>query len=163
MKNKWIYIVIGVLILTVVSVWLRAKNLIGKIKYGLADGVKLNNISFQGAQIYLPIWFYNPTAISFVVSDLDLKIYLNDQFASRWQSPSNYVLKSKKNSTYPILINVATKDVMNILALQGSIIDEDNWLEKVQVRVVGSVKIDTGLFPIRIPINIVDSLKYYVG
>jgi len=154
---------IGALILLAVIGYMKAKKWISQINYGIASGVKVSKITLQNVSVYVPIWFYNPTPFSFVVSDLDLKIYFNNQYVSSIISPSNYRLNSKVNSTYPLTINVKYADIIKLLAEQGTIINDPDWLSKIQVRIVGTVKIDTGILSLKQNINITDSLKYYVG
>jgi LEA14-like dessication related protein len=158
-----LFSIIGVLILSVVIGYIKAKKWISEIRYGLANGVRITQFTVQNVSILLPIWFYNPSPFSLVVSDLDLRIYLNNEFVSTIKSPSNYRLNSKVNSTYPITINVKYRDIINLLAKHGAVIDDPDWLKKVNVRVVGDVKLDVGLFSMRRKINIEDSLKSYVG
>ena len=163
MKKTWIFIILGVLIATVIGVFLKAKSWGKSVVYGVANGVTIKNISFSGMNILLPIWIYNPAPINIILSNLDLKIYFNDYYVSKIQSPSNYQIKKKQNSTYPLMVNIDAKSTLKLLAEQGQIINEKDWLEMVNVKVIGTVTMDLGLVTItNFKINVEDSLKTYV-
>jgi LEA14-like dessication related protein len=163
MKKSWLFIILGVLVATVISLYFKVKTWGKNVTYGIADGVKLNNISVKGISVFLPIWIYNPTPMNIVISNLDLKVYFNGYYVSNIQSRSNYQLLNKRNSTYPLLINVDPASTLKLLAEQGQIINEKDWLDQINVRVEGSVKMDFGLISINnLKINLEDSLKTYV-
>ena len=164
MKKGWIYGIIGAVVLFIVVSAIKVSQWSKKIQYGVANGVKLIGLSGKNVKVLIPLWIFNPTPFSMVISKLDLDIYFNGYYVSKIQSKSNYKIQSKANSTYPLEINVRPMDIIKLLADQGTIIDQGNWLERVEVKVKGKATIDLGLFTLRnFNIELKDSLKYYVG
>ena len=164
MTKKIIFGFLGALVLAAIILAIRAKTWINQVKYGVATGVKPLKIGFNIIKVYMPIYFYNPTPFTIVASNLDVKILFDSHYVSRIKSPSNYKLISKQNSTYPLTVNVDPKEVINLLAERGEIINDPDWLKKVKVTVIGTVTLDVGLFKLnKFPIEFTDSLKYYVG
>jgi LEA14-like dessication related protein len=163
MKNSWIYIVIGIVVLSVVGLVIKAKSWKDNFKYGLANGIKLLGLNGKNISVLIPIYIYNPTPFKMVVSDLNLDVYFNGFKVSTIQSRSNYALTSQEYSTYPITVLIKPMDVINLLADQGAIIDQPDWLKKVNVRILGSVTMYAGVFTIKdYEIDITDSLKSYL-
>lgn len=155
---------LGMAVATTVGLYFRSKSYLKEIKYGISTGVKLLRIGLKDIQILLPIWLYNPTPINIVVSNLDLRIYMNGYYVSTITSPKSYQLTSGQKSTYPLIISIKTGDVLNLLENEGQIINDQDWLSKVIIRVEGTVTVDLGLFRLnRKKIFIEDSLKKYVG
>ena len=164
MKNWRIYSIVGVLILSVVLLVLKIKSLAKNIKIGITNGVAITKIGVKVIQIRLPIWFYNPFPNNIIVSDLDLKIYFEDYYVSTVKSPNNYKLESTKNSIYPILIDIEPRHLLKMLSDKGYMIDDPDWLNKVNVKIIGDVTADLGLMRLNnFPISLEDSLKSYVG
>jgi LEA14-like dessication related protein len=164
MKKTWLFTILAVVVATAVGIYLKVRSWAKQIDYGVADGVQLEQLSYEGIKVLLPIWIYNPAPFDVVFSNLNLRIYFNDYYVSTIHSKKNYKIASKQNSTYPIMVTLDPKATLHLLAEQGQIIDEKNWLEKVTVRVEGSVDMDFGLLRINnYDIELVDSLKSYVG
>jgi len=160
----WIFIIVGSIIGLVVGAFFKVKNWISKIDYGVADGVSLEKVTAQGITVLLPIWIYNPSPFNLVFSNLDLKIYFNGFYVSNIKSPKTYMIASKRNSTYPLYVNIDPKATISLLAQQGQIINEKDWLEKVTVKVEGTVTAEIGVIRVnKLKIDLTDSLKYYVG
>ncbi len=164
MKKGYIYLIVGLLVATIVTTIIKVNLWSKQIKYGIANGVKLLGLSGSKISIFLPIWIYNPTPFSMVASNLNLRVYFNGYPVTTIQSSESYKIKSKDYSTYPLTVNVIPQDVLKLLAEQGTIIDEPNWLKKVDVRLLGTITLDVGIFRIKdFEIDYTDSLKSYVG
>ncbi len=164
MTKKIIYIVIASIALGVVMFMFKLKNWIKNIKFGLAQGVHLQKIGLTEIKVYLPLWFYNPSPIEAVISDLNLKIFFDGYYISSVKSPKNYMLASRVNSTYPLEITLSTGQILNYIADRGYVINDPDWLEKVEITIIGSVTFDLGIIKMRnFPIKIEDNLKSYLG
>jgi LEA14-like dessication related protein len=164
MKNSWIYIVIGMVALAVVGLVMKAKSWQSKVEYGIGKGVKILGLNGKNISVLIPIYIYNPTPFKVIISNLDLDIYFNGFKVSTIESRSNYALPPQKYSTYPITVLIKPMDVINLLADQGAIIDQPDWLKKVNVRILGSVSWYAGVFTIKdYKIDLTDSLKSYLG
>lgn len=164
MKKGWIYAIVGVLVVGIVTTIIKINQWSKQIKYGIAEGVEILGFSGSNISVLVPMWIYNPTPFSMVASNLNLKVYFNGYPVSTIKSQSNYKIKSKDYSTYPLNVNVIPQDVLKLIAEQGTIIDEPNWLKKVDVRLLGTVTLDIGIFQIRdFEIDYTDNLKTYIG
>ena len=164
MKKGIIFSIIGIFIVGFIALFVKAKQWVKEIKYGVASGVKLQKISPTSIQVYLPVYFYNPTPLSFILSNLDLKVYFNGYYVSSITAPANYKIVKKKYSTYPLTLDVEPEFLLKLLQDNGSVINDPDWTSKVNVKVIGSAKIDLGLIKINdFPINFEEPLKSYVG
>jgi LEA14-like dessication related protein len=162
MKN-WVAIAIGVVIFSVVALYIRVRTWASQIEYGITSGVKLIAISTKNIVVRIPLYFYNPTPIEFVVSNLNIAVYFNDYFISQIVSDKNYAIRPKENSTYPVDINVPPNYVLKFLSEQGILINDQDWLDKVNVKLIGKITVSVGPFTIRnIPFNVEDSLRNYI-
>lgn len=162
--KKWIIIAVALLVASVVAVYFKAKKWMSEINYGFAEGFKYNGLVNKSIELIVPIWIYNPTPVSVVFSDLDLKVFMNGVHVSNIQSSSNYKIASKRNSTYPLTVKVDPKALINLLAEQGAVIDQQDWMKKVMIRVEGTITADVGIFKLKnYHIEMNDSLKSYMG
>jgi hypothetical protein len=162
MKKRTL-IILAVIVGIIVTIYLSFRSWIQKVQYGVDKGVKLKKISVRNIIVYLPIYFYNPSSLNIVVSNLDLKVFMDNYFVTNITSRGNYELRSKQYSTYPIDINIAPGDLLKILSEKGQVIDDPDWLKDVNVNVQGTATFDLGFIRIpNVPINFSDSLKYYV-
>jgi len=166
MNKKILYGLLAGIVLTIVLLTIKFKSWKKEFKFGIASGVRFTKIGLTNIQIHLPLWFYNPSPIQAVISNLDLKIFFNGTYISSIKSPANYLLASKRNSTYPLDISLSTGQILNWIAEHGYMIEVDNtdWLKKVDIVIIGNVTLDLGLVKMKnIPIKIEDNLKTYVG
>jgi len=155
---------LGIAVASLIGFYVKAKSYVKEVKYGINIGVKILKIGLKDVQILLPIWIYNPSPINIIVSNLDLRIYLDGYYVSTIKSPSSYQLTSEQKSTYPMTISIKTADVLNLLADKGEIINDPEWLSKVFIKVEGTVTLDLGIVRLnKKKIFIEDSLKKYVG
>ena len=164
MTKKIIYIILASIALGVVMFIFKLKSWIKNIKFGVAEGVRLQKIGLTEINVYLPLWFYNPSPIQAVISDLNLKIFFDGYYISSVKSPKSYLLAPKQNSTYPLDISLSTGQILTYIGDRGYIINDPEWLKKVEITIIGSVTFDLGIVKMKnYPIKIEDNLKSYVG
>jgi LEA14-like dessication related protein len=160
MKKGWIIAIIGFVIVALVAVIVQAKIWIKKVRYGVAPGFKLLRIGVQEIRVLFPIYIYNPTPFKVIASDLNLNIYFDDFFLATVQTPGNYALNPKSNSTYPLEFSVGTGNLLNYLSVRGYQINDPDWMEKVIVTVDGTISADIGIIKLNNQrIHFTDSLK----
>ena len=161
--NKKALLIVAVIVGIIVTIYLSFRSWLKKVEYGVANGVRLKKISARNIIVYLPIYFYNPSTLNIIVSNLNLKVFMDNYFVTNITSSGNYQLRSKEYSTYPIDINIAPGDLLKILSEKGQVINDPDWLKSVNVNVQGTATFDLGFIRIpNVPINFSDSLKYYV-
>jgi len=165
MGKKIIYILIVAALISGVVVWYKAKGWAEQIDSGMIpEDIKLSRITTNTVDISIPIWFYNPTPVNLVVSDLDLKIYFDGYFISSVKTPQSYMLKSNQRSTYPLGVQIGIGPVLEYLSNKGYVINDPNWMKKVKITIIGNGTIDVGLLKFKkFPVNFESSLKYWLG
>jgi LEA14-like dessication related protein len=164
MKNKLVYIIGGIIAL-VLAGWVAVRSWMNRIQYGIdAAGIKITHLGFDSVQLKLPVWIYNPTPFDVVIKGFNVEIYIDDIYAATLNTDANYMLKSKVASQYPLLVNLPTAPLIQILKEKGAVIDQPNWQEKVRISVVGSVGMESGIVNInRMSVNFDDSLKNWMA
>jgi LEA14-like dessication related protein len=163
MMKKTLTFIAGAVVLIFVLGYLRMRYILGKVEYGIAKGVKPEKLSFREVVVYLPIWIYNPTGSSIVLSNLDLNIFMDKVYVSSITSNQSYRLNPDQKTTYPMTISIKPADIIELLRQKGQVIDDPDWLSKIEVTVMGSVDMDLGWIALKkIPVKFSDNLRYYL-
>jgi LEA14-like dessication related protein len=163
MKGKLIFILMGIAVLATAG-YFAVKSWIDKIDFGVKSSeIKLLALNFQQIQLRVPMWVYNPTPFNIIIKKFDINVYIDDVFIAKMVSDNNYMIKTHVASEYPIIVVASTPQVLDILKERGTIIDEPNWMEKVNIRIDGTVSIESGVVNVnRLKVNFDDKLKNWM-
>lgn len=145
MKPKWILILLGIGALTFAG-YSVVKGWIKRLKYGFdSSKLKIVHLGFDNVKIQMGIWIYNPSSFDIIVKNFRLNIYINDQYVATTFADTNYMIKSKVISEFPLILNLPTNDVLVVLKDNGYILDEENWKSKVKITLDGTVGAESGV------------------
>ncbi len=98
---------------------------------------------------------YNPNKGSLRLKQIDLDILLNGKSAARIDQKLNALIKSKSEFTIPLEVQLKITDaglLDTILSLFGG--------KKYEIQFVGKVKVSVGGFPVRIPVDHKDEIRF---
>lgn len=98
---------------------------------------------------------YNPNKGSLRLKEIDLDILLNGKSAARIDQKLNALIKSKSEFTIPLEVQLKITDaglLDTILSLFGG--------KKYEIQFVGKVKVKVGGFPVRIPVDHKDEIRF---
>lgn len=99
--------------------------------------------------------FHNPNSGSMKVKQINLEIMLDNKQVAVIDQQMDSMIKGKADFTLPLEVQLQLKDVGlldTILSLFGG--------KKYEVQFVGNLKVRVGGFPVRIPVNYKDQIKF---
>ena len=98
---------------------------------------------------------YNPNKGSLKLKEIDLDILLNGKKTARIDQKMNASIKGKSEFTIPLEVQLQLKDtglLDTILNLFGG--------KRYEIQFTGRIKISVGGFPVSIPVNHTDQIKF---
>jgi LEA14-like dessication related protein len=98
---------------------------------------------------------YNPNKGSLRLKEIDLDIQLNEKSAAKIDQKLNALIKGKSEFTVPLEVQLQLKDsglLDTILSLFGG--------KKYNIRFVGKIKVSVGGFPVKIPVDHKDEIRF---
>jgi LEA14-like dessication related protein len=150
-------------VITGVYVYMKYQEWIDKVKYGIAEGVKLKSMDFKSSDVIIPIFVYNPSPFSFIASKLRLNIYVNGIFIGNITTGS-YKIKPNLQTTLQLNLRTNNENILELLSEQGSIFVSSDWKEEVNFRVTGLIDVYSGPFYKRdIPIDISEKISFLMS
>jgi len=98
---------------------------------------------------------YNPNSGSLRLKAIDLDIQLNEKSAAKIDQKLNALIKGNSEFTVPLEVQLQLKDtglLDTILSFFGG--------KKYNIRFVGKIKISVGGFPVKIPVDHKDEIRF---
>lgn len=98
---------------------------------------------------------YNPNRGSLRLKEIDLDILLNDKPAARIDQKLNAQIKGQSEFTVPLEVQLSLTDsglLDTILSLFGG--------KKYAIRFTGKIKVSVGGFPVKIPVDHRDEIRF---
>ncbi len=98
---------------------------------------------------------YNPNKGSLRLKEIDLDIRLNGKSAARIDQKLNALIKSRSEFTVPVEVQLKLNEaglLDTILSLFGG--------KKYDIQFTGTVKVSVGGFPVKIPVNHQDQIRF---
>jgi LEA14-like dessication related protein len=98
---------------------------------------------------------YNPNKGSLRLKEIDLDILLNDKSAARIDQKLNAQIKGQSEFTVPLEVQLALGDsglLDTLLNLFGG--------KKYNIRFTGKIKVSVGGFPVKIPVEHRDEIRF---
>lgn len=99
--------------------------------------------------------FYNPNKGSLRLKEIDLDILLNEKPAAKIDQKLDAPIKGRSEFTVPLEVQLSLKDaglLDTILSLFGG--------KKYNIRFSGKIKVRVGGFPVRIPVEHRDEIRF---
>jgi LEA14-like dessication related protein len=99
--------------------------------------------------------FYNPNKGSLRLKEIDMEILLNEKPAAKIEQKMNALIKAKSEFTVPLEVKLQLKDsglLDTILSLFGG--------KKYNIRFVGRIRVSVGGFPVKIPVDHKDEIRF---
>lgn len=139
------------------------KHWMNALDYGMNAGLKMNRISGKETVITIPMWFFNPTPIPFIISNLDLDVFIDGRNVGKITTKSYKISANQKNDLNLTIAISNVQLVQSIIASTNAFSDID-WREKTDVRVKGTVGVYVGvLFIQKLPIDFTEKAAYYLS
>jgi LEA14-like dessication related protein len=98
---------------------------------------------------------FNPNKGSLRLKAIDLDIQLNEKSAAKIDQKLNALIKGNSEFTVPLEVQLQLKDsglLDTILSLFGG--------KKYDIRFVGKIKVTVGGFPVKIPVDHKDEIRF---
>jgi LEA14-like dessication related protein len=98
---------------------------------------------------------YNPNKGSLRLKEIDLNILLNEKPAARIDQKLNAQIKGQSEFTVPLEVQLSLSDsglLDTVLSLFGG--------KKYDVRFTGKIKVSVGGFPVKIPVDHKDEIRF---
>jgi len=142
---------------------LNYKHWYNDLRYGMNAGLKLNQISGKKTVITIPMWLFNPSPIPFIISNLNLDVFIDGRNVGKITTKSYKIAANEKNDLNLTISIENVQLVQSIISSTQGFSDLD-WRQKTDVKVKGSVGLYVGPFFIqRLPIEFTEKAAYYLS
>ena len=142
----------------------RIKKAVSQLDYGIAPGLKITGFDFSKSTLTLPVWVYNPTNLSIIVSRLDLNVFINKTFAGNVKVTRSFQIKGLDRSVIPLDVELSNTQVMQIFLQNQKYINDGTWRDKIDLTVTGTARAEAGVIYIdTVPVTISGNYKFWMG
>lgn len=163
-KTNIIALILAITVLLAFFTRNRIKQSVKELDYGIAPGIKFTSFDFSTSKIILPIWVYNPTNLSIIISRLNLNIFINKDFAGTVKVERSYQIKAMDKSIIPLEVELNNVQAMQVLISNQQAIKNNTWRDKIDLTVSGTAKAEAGMIYIdTVPVSISGNYKFWMG
>lgn len=163
-KIKILLVVIVIAIAATLVIRNRLKKAVSQLDYGIADGVKVLSMNLSTTTIAVPVWVFNPSALNVTISNMEMNLYVNKQFAGKILLNRTIIIAAKSNSIIPLEFSTNNTQLMQILINNAKYFNDNSWREKLNIAVMGTLRAEAGMIYIdTLPVSADGTYKYWMG
>lgn len=108
----------------------------------------------DGPVLFADAFFFNPSSARMRLKSIDIDVMVNDKKAARVDQQLSSLIKAKSEFIVPLEVQLNLKDGLldTILSLFGG--------KTYEVLFVGSMKVRVNGFPVKVPLNYKEQIKW---
>ena len=154
-KNTIIFSVLIITLSILGYIYFAIKKTIN-FKYEISN-FKFEEIKLKTLKGNFNFKIYNPTPIDFTITELKLKLSINNVFMTDLNLSENTLIKSMDSVLIPIHFETNPKKILSINSIKG--------IFSTKAKLIGyrgNIKVKKGIFTFKYPVDIVETLNEYI-